>query len=164
MPASASDSVRASAMTPTIVVQSGLARPKRPNKRHSLADRILALPLCRPVHAGRGLVDDCDQGRSFKVLVDEEASTQESHAQQVEVFGRDDRCIDQRRLAALHFLAFANQWNHSAIVLAMAEGNGRPITDGGFFHARNRPDAAQNFAQQHALPAWRCGKCRFWDR
>ena len=53
----------------------------------SLADRILALPIFAwPVHAGRGLVDDCDQGRSFKVLVDEEASTQERHAEQVEVF------------------------------------------------------------------------------
>ena len=53
----------------------------------SLADRILALSIFAwPVHAGRGLVDDCDQGRSFNVLVDEEASTQESHAEQMEVF------------------------------------------------------------------------------
>jgi hypothetical protein len=37
------------------------------------------------------------------------------------------------------------------IALAIAEGNGRPITDGGFFHARNRPVAAQNFAQQHGF-------------
>jgi hypothetical protein len=39
-----------------------------------------------PVHAGRGLVDDCDTGRSFKVLVGEEASTQQRHPQQVEIF------------------------------------------------------------------------------
>src|SRR5271170_2726213 len=99
----------------------------------SLADRILALPIFAwPVHAGCGLVDDCDQGRSFKVLVDEEPSTHESHAQHVEIFGRDDQCINQWRLAAPHFLAFANQWSHSAIVLGMAKGNGRLITDGGF--------------------------------
>jgi hypothetical protein len=33
----------------------------------------------------------------------------------------------------------------------MTKGNARPITDGGFFHARNRPVAAQNFAQQHGF-------------
>ncbi len=33
----------------------------------------------------------------------------------------------------------------------MAKGNGRPITDGGFFDAWNCPDAAQNFTQQHAF-------------
>ena len=68
----------------------------------SLADRILALPIfAGPVHAGRGLVDDCDQGRRFNILVDKEASTQKSHAQQVEVFRRDGQRIDLRRLAAL---------------------------------------------------------------
>jgi hypothetical protein len=51
----------------------------------------------------------------------------------------------------LHFQVLANQWNRSVIALAIAEGNGRPITDGGFFHARNRPVAAQNFAQQHGF-------------
>ena len=54
----------------------------------SLADRILAVSIfAGPVRARRGLVDDRDQGRVFNILVDEEASTQESHAQQVEVFG-----------------------------------------------------------------------------
>ena len=52
---------------------------------------------------------------------------------------------------ALHFLALAKEWNRSAIVPAMAEGDGRSITDGGFFHARNRSVAAQNFAQQYGF-------------
>ena len=54
---------------------------------NSLADRVFALPIFTlPVHAGRGLVDDCDQGLSFQVLFDEQASPQQSHAEQVEVF------------------------------------------------------------------------------
>ena len=51
----------------------------------------------------------------------------------------------------MHFLTIANKWNHPEIVLAMAERNGRLIADGGFFHARNRPVATQNFAQQHGF-------------
>ncbi len=51
----------------------------------------------------------------------------------------------------MHFLAFDRQWHHDPVVLAMAQRNGRPVTGGGFFHARNRPVAAQNFAQEHAF-------------
>jgi hypothetical protein len=34
-----------------------------------------------------GLIDDCDRRHVFKVLVDEEASAQQHHAEQVKVFG-----------------------------------------------------------------------------
>ena len=67
----------------------------------------------------------------------------------MKVFGRDDRCIDQRRLTALRVLAFADQWQLPEIVLAMPEGKSRPIADGGFFHARQRPDSTESFPQQH---------------
>ena len=80
MPASASDSVRASAMTPTMVVQPGLAALDRTDD--ALADRILV----GPVGARGGLVDDRDGGCVFNILLGEEASTQESHAEHVEIF------------------------------------------------------------------------------
>ena len=31
----------------------------------------------------------------------------------------------------------------------MPEGKSRPITDGGFFHARQRPDSTESFPQKH---------------
>jgi hypothetical protein len=53
----------------------------------ALADRVLALPIfAGPVHASGGLVDDRDRRCVFNILVDEEASTQECHAEQMEVF------------------------------------------------------------------------------
>ena len=156
MPASASDSVRASAMTPTIVVQAGMAEPGSPRDQaqtDAFADRILV----GPVDAGRGLVDDCDQGRSFKVLVDEKASAQERHAQQVEVFGRNDGTVSiSGGLIAPSSRAFANQWQLRPFWLwprGRAARRRRPLLPrpagsgcGGEFRAAGR------------LPAWRCGR------
>jgi hypothetical protein len=112
---------------------------------NALAERV----LFGPVLARSRLIDDRDGGCVFKVLVDEEAPTQQRHAEQVKVFGRDDRRIDQGRLAALRVLALADQLSRPEIALAMAQGKPRRITDSGFFHARQRPDATESFAQEH---------------
>ena len=60
--------------------------------------------------------------------------------------------------------AFADQWQRSGIVLAMAEGKSRPIADGGFFHARHGSVAAKNFAQQHCFLRGGAVNVRTWDR
>ena len=49
-------------------------------------------------------------GVVFKVLVAEKASAHERHAQQVEVFGRNDGTIDHRSLIVHRLDAFADQW------------------------------------------------------
>jgi hypothetical protein len=59
----------------------------------SFAQRILA----RPVGASRGLIDYRNLGRILKVLFAEKASAQQRHAQQVEVFGRNDGTTGARQ-------------------------------------------------------------------
>ena len=76
---------------------------------NSFANRVFALAIfAGPVDASRGPIDDGDLGRIFKVLVGEEASTLERHAQEVKVFGRDDGTVDQRRLIVHCLDSFSN--------------------------------------------------------
>ncbi len=68
-------------------------------QKDAFAQRVLALPIFAwPVHASRGLVDDRNLGRMLKIVVVEKASAQQRHAQQVEVFGRNDGTFDHGSL------------------------------------------------------------------
>src|SRR5262249_16690960 len=59
-------------------------------KTDALADRVLV----RPEHARRGLVDDSNAGSIFQIAMVEETSTVEGHAEEMEIFGRDDGVAD----------------------------------------------------------------------
>ena len=102
--------------------------------------------LIWPVGASRGLIDDRNLGRMLKVLVAEKASAQQRHAQQVEVFGRNDGTIDHRSLIVHRLDAFADQWQPGG--MAVAQGKSGLVADGRFFYARQGSAAAKNLAQQ----------------
>jgi hypothetical protein len=80
----------------------------------AFAKRVLA----RPVGTGRGLIDYRNVGRILKVLVAKKASAQQRHAQQVEVFGRNDGTIDHGSLIVHRLDAFADQWQRDGMAVA----------------------------------------------
>ncbi len=166
MPSSASDSVRASAMTPTMVVHSGLARPKRPNKRTRLPTGSSLFPSLpgQYMRAAAWLMTAI-KGVGFKYPGPRRGvRAGESCRAGGSIQARPFNVSISGGWLLSHLLAFAIKWNHSEIVLAMAKGNGRQITDGGFFYTRNRPVATQDFAKQHGFLRGGAINVLFWDR
>ena len=85
-------------------------------------------------------------GVVLNILLAEKAPAQERHAQQVEVFGRNDGTLDHRSLIVHRLDAFADQWQSAGI--AVAQGKSGLVADRRFFHARQGSAAAKNLAQQ----------------
>ena len=154
--------MRASAITPTIVVQAGFAEFNKPAGIQVQTDAFAQRVLIGPVGASRGLIDDRNLGRTLNVLVVEKASAQQRHAQQVEVFGRNDGTIDHRSLIVHRLDAFADQWQPAGI--AVAQGKSGLVADGRFLHAGQRPAAAKNLAQQDRFLRGGLIGIRQWDR
>src|SRR5437868_442426 len=82
----------------------------------------------------------------LKVLVVEKASTQQRHAQQVEVFGRNDGTINHGSLIVHRLDGFADQWQPRGT--AVAQGKSGLVADSRFFHAGQGAGAAKNLVQQ----------------
>src|SRR5580658_2504352 len=91
--------------------------------------------LVGPVGARRGFIDDGDRGGVLKILIAEEASACKCHAEQVEVFRRNDGSVDRRSLITPEFEAFADQWRRIEIVTAMPQRKRIHIPNGSFFNA-----------------------------
>ena len=85
-------------------------------------------------------------GVVLNILLAENASAHQRHAQQVEVFGRNDGTIDHRSLIVHRLDAFADQWQSAG--MAVAQGKSVRVADGRFFYARQGSAAAKNLAQQ----------------